>query len=468
MANIIKGSQTFWATQGSYIPQIGTICYEYEDGNADNILKEKHADGTLDYDSLPEREIDGSAVWGSITGTLSAQTDLQNALNAANPPVTTGLTTLPALNYTANAINEITQSGDIEYADPITGTADKSIIREDIILGNSTNTITWNVTGVTLKGDSFDATKRNTVITQYLNGLVLASNTVSDLPDVTAPSITGFTIAADNTYIDVEFNEGVYGTGGIALTSSEFSVTDFSQNGDDVTAISIGSVTKTGGGALTGGESTIRVIPTLTGAPSTGLATCTITVVNFEDAAGNETATDRTSTITLNDTTVAEYTDITFASTSATASASTNTLTSNGTIGVWDAMGLVYGSFKTGSLSGLRGTTTGDVQGIFASETNALPSPNILNLPIGLFVSGADGDYNYRDNSNVNIDSDITHQVGDIIGIEQNGTSLTYFYIRSSVRTDIATITVTDVVRYGIFALNAPSESINNCQGLNF
>lgn len=404
-----------------------------------------------------------------VTSTeLNELHDKYNALVGEVSPEINKTTELPALNFTANSINEITQEDDIEYTDPITGTKNNPVIRVDVILGNSTNTINWNISSISLHGDALNNTKRNTIVLAYINGLSIASNTVSDLPDVTAPSITGFTLAADNTYIDIEFNEGVYGTGGIALTSGEFSVTNFSQNGDDVTAISIDSITKTGGGALTGGESTIRVIPTLTGAPSTGLATCTITVVNFEDAAGNETATDTTGTITFNDTTVAEYTDITFASTSATATASTNTLTSNGTIGVWDAMGLVDGSFNVGALSGLRGTITGDVQGIFASETNALPSPDILNLPIGLFVSGADGDYNYRDNSNVNIDSDITHQVGDIIGIEQNSTSLTYFYIRSSVRTDIATITVTDVVRYGIFALNAPSESITNCQGLNF
>ncbi|HZW13856.1 MAG TPA: Ig-like domain-containing protein [Noviherbaspirillum sp.] len=85
----------------------------------------------------------------------------------------------------------------------------------------------------------------------------------------TLPTITGATLADDNSYIDLTFSEGVYtgsdGTG--ALTATDLALT-FTQNTGTATGATIASVTKADGSALAGGETTVRVNLTLTGTPS--------------------------------------------------------------------------------------------------------------------------------------------------------------------------------------------------------
>lgn len=119
-------------------------------------------------------------------------------------------------------------------------------------------------------------------------------------PDTTSPTITSGScaVAADNTYIDIVFSEGVYGAadGATALTAGKLALT-FTQNGGTATNTVISSVKKTDGTALTGGESTVRVFLTVTGTPN-GLETIEIKPANstsIYDLTGNAILATQTS-----------------------------------------------------------------------------------------------------------------------------------------------------------------------------
>lgn len=94
--------------------------------------------------------------------------------------------------------------------------------------------------------------------------------------DTRNPAITGRTLHAQNNYIDVTFDQGVYtnsaGTGG--LIASDLVLT-FTQNGGGATAATISSLTQTTGSALTGGETTIRCNLAITGS-ATGVEAITV------------------------------------------------------------------------------------------------------------------------------------------------------------------------------------------------
>ncbi len=84
----------------------------------------------------------------------------------------------------------------------------------------------------------------------------------------TAPTIIGFALSADNTYVDVLFNEGVYVSDGVSpILAADLSI-DFQQNGGTATDTTIASINKTDTTALTGGESIVRVNLTVTGTPN--------------------------------------------------------------------------------------------------------------------------------------------------------------------------------------------------------
>ncbi|WP_339695300.1 Ig-like domain-containing protein, partial [uncultured Roseivirga sp.] len=98
------------------------------------------------------------------------------------------------------------------------------------------------------------------------------SNNTRTLNDLIKPNITGVSLAADNSYIDVTFNEGVYEdncTGG-GLQASDFNLSI--SNGTATTPV-ISSVKKndnTAEGsatALTGGETVVRIFFSVTGTP---------------------------------------------------------------------------------------------------------------------------------------------------------------------------------------------------------
>lgn len=86
--------------------------------------------------------------------------------------------------------------------------------------------------------------------------------------DVIAPTITGFTLETSNTYVDVDFSEGVYGAndGVSPVLLADLKISNFIADG--ATSISISSIEKVGGGALIGGETQIRCNLSITGTAS--------------------------------------------------------------------------------------------------------------------------------------------------------------------------------------------------------
>ncbi|UXP31999.1 Ig-like domain-containing protein [Reichenbachiella agarivorans] len=101
------------------------------------------------------------------------------------------------------------------------------------------------------------------------------------ISDGQAPIMVGNILAIDNSYIDIEFSEPVYASGGGALAAAigtEFTF-DFNANGGGASNVTVGSITKTGGGALAGGETTIRFNLNVTGTPD-GSEDISITVLS--------------------------------------------------------------------------------------------------------------------------------------------------------------------------------------------
>ncbi len=94
--------------------------------------------------------------------------------------------------------------------------------------------------------------------------------------DTRNPAITGRTLHAQNNYIDVVFDQGVFtnsaGTG--ALIASDLVLT-FTQNGGGAMGVTISSLTKTTGSALTGGETTVRCNLAISGT-ATGVEAITV------------------------------------------------------------------------------------------------------------------------------------------------------------------------------------------------
>ena len=144
-----------------------------------------------------------------------------------------------------------------------------------------------------------DVNAASTTITMNADASITANFQV-----ITHPVIVSSTVAANNTYIDVAFSEGVYGDliGNIPVDTADFIFT-FTQNGGNAIGVTISSVTNTSGSALIGGESTIQINLTITGIPS-GVETIEIkpTTSAIYDVNGNVVAdTETTGAKTLND-----------------------------------------------------------------------------------------------------------------------------------------------------------------------
>ncbi|MBU7008349.1 S-layer homology domain-containing protein [Phosphitispora fastidiosa] len=163
--------------------------------------------------------------------------------------------------------------------------------------------------GVTVK---YTAGGNGTV--QDLAGNALATDAAGLLAaawDSAPAMISSGTLAADNSYMDVVFSEGIYGTGDgtAALTADKLSLT-FTQNGGTATGAAISSVKQNDNAdegtasALTGGETTVRLFLNITGTPD-GNETIEITPADgasVYDEAGNATGAGETTGVkALND-----------------------------------------------------------------------------------------------------------------------------------------------------------------------
>jgi len=118
-----------------------------------------------------------------------------------------------------------------------------------------------------------------------------------------APKIVGATLAADNSYIDITFSEGVWGNGTQSAALSAASLALTLTDPDTAVTGSIASVKKTDGAALAGGEKTIRVYLTITGTLD-GDETIEIKPASatsiYDNAGIAAAATETTGTIALN------------------------------------------------------------------------------------------------------------------------------------------------------------------------
>lgn len=145
----------------------------------------------------------------------------------------------------------------------------------DLVGGESNLRVNFTTTGVADGGEIvtinfadgssvFDVAGNAAAATQ--------SNNTRILNDLVDPYITGVSLAADNSYIDVIFNEGVYedNCGGGGLTVADF---DLKISGGSATFNTISSVkqnnstVEASASALSGGETTIRIFFSVTGTP---------------------------------------------------------------------------------------------------------------------------------------------------------------------------------------------------------
>lgn len=115
--------------------------------------------------------------------------------------------------------------------------------------------------------------------------------------------ITGYELYVLNNYVDVSFDPDVYAAEGGALLASDLQIYGFAANGGTALTITISSITKTSGGALAGGENTVRVNLSISGGDPTGVETFEIRPSSAEVYKSSADvyceATDTTEAITL-------------------------------------------------------------------------------------------------------------------------------------------------------------------------
>ncbi|SVB24222.1 uncharacterized protein METZ01_LOCUS177076, partial [marine metagenome] len=136
---------------------------------------------------------------------------------------------------------------------------------------------------------------------------ISASSTTFTVLNFDAPRILSGTLAADNSYVLIEISEAVYNStnGSGALDILDFKLV-FNQNNGTASSVAISGINKEGGGALTGGETVIRLGLQVTGKPS-GVETVAFYPVNgssIYDAASPALAmgtAQTTGPLTLND-----------------------------------------------------------------------------------------------------------------------------------------------------------------------
>lgn len=201
----------------------------------------------------------------------------------------------------------------------------------------------------------FDAVGNAAVATQ--------SNNTRTLNDLIKPHVTGVSLAADNSYLDVTFNEDVYNDNclGGALESSDF---DLKITGGSASLNAITSVTKTDGTAASGGETSLRINFTLTGTAD-GSETIEVDLQGTAvfDQNGLEADADQTSnnTASLNDKTVPTVTVTTAASDPTNSSPFFVTITFSESVTGFTSDKITVGNGAVSNFAGSGTTYTADI-----------------------------------------------------------------------------------------------------------
>ena len=121
--------------------------------------------------------------------------------------------------------------------------------------------------------------------------------------DNTTPMIIGESLAGNNSYFDVNFDEGIFGPSGAAAALEDLKLT-FTQNSGTATDAAISSISKTDNAELVGGETAIRANLSITGTPdgSETIAILPTDGSSLYDIAGNAMDSgESTGVISLND-----------------------------------------------------------------------------------------------------------------------------------------------------------------------
>jgi len=243
----------------------------------------------------------------------------------------------------------------------------------DLVAAVDTDTVT-----VSLQSDGIDDKNGNTLTSGSADATGM---------DGVAPSFTGTTLAGDNSYVDVTFSEGVYGSdGSSALTAGDLTATA-TQNGGAVSSATVSTLTKTDGSGLVGGETTVRVHLSLTGTPADGVESVEIQPADGSSVADDDTnllaGSDSTGSVTLNDRTAPSL-----SSDSGTTDEDTSTEIVADLLSNDDDQGALSVTKVDGSTNNVGSSTTGDNGGQFtiASDGTVDFDPN------GEFESLSSGD----------------------------------------------------------------------------
>ncbi|MDP4092738.1 MAG: S-layer homology domain-containing protein [Bacillota bacterium] len=180
------------------------------------------------------------------------------------------------LNFTVNFSEPVTVAGGTPY---IQLALDSGTVNAVYTSGSGTSALVFSYTimsgnedsnGVEL-GDSIVA-NGSTLKDGFGNDAVLTlsnkEDTFSIMIDTAGPTIVSAQLSTNNSYIDITFNEGVYG-----ITAGDFNLI-FTKGSGIATNVTISSVKKNNNTAegsalaLAGGETTIRVFLTVTGTPN--------------------------------------------------------------------------------------------------------------------------------------------------------------------------------------------------------
>ncbi|KKL65051.1 hypothetical protein LCGC14_2158860 [marine sediment metagenome] len=247
-------------------------------------------DGADDYISIPDHAslgLDSYTVEGWINGTTGTPTGPNGAIayklgpdygitfepddmwvytdnGAAGWNWNTNINLTVGWHYVAVTFNGTTRRAYIDGSLQASSDAVGTISNSNMEVNIGKNTWTGSTDGY-IDEVLISSTDRSAdwVQTTYNNQLNASGSINVGGEEGQSFSITGWSLAPDNSYVDVTFTEGVYTAGGInPVVAGDFGY-DFMINNGIATGITINSVTKAGGGALTGGETTVWVYITI-------------------------------------------------------------------------------------------------------------------------------------------------------------------------------------------------------------
>ncbi len=217
------------------------------------------------------------------------------------------------ITFNENVYTNANGSGDLDAADFAIdfqqngGLATAASISSVTRQSQSVWRVNLSLTGAPDGNETIEVFPAANAIYDYSGNLasLTATTGLMNLNATNIANIMGGTLEANNAYVDVTFDEGVYGNNSASapVDAADFQIL-FTQNGGNATAVTVASVTNDSGGALTGNETTVRVLLSITGTPS-GVEFIEIRPANgssiYSSAGGATPATNSTGVKVLKD-----------------------------------------------------------------------------------------------------------------------------------------------------------------------